>query len=101
MNMDHALCEERNEFLYIQFRRLAIGWTVRGSSPGVEARFSAPVQTGPGTHPASYAMRTGSFPGVKRPGRVVDHLPSSSADVKERVELDIYSPFGASWPVLG
>jgi hypothetical protein len=25
----------------------------------VGARFSAPVQTGPGAHPASYTMRTG------------------------------------------
>ena len=29
------------------------------------ARFSAPVQTGPGAHPASCTMVTGSFPGVK------------------------------------
>jgi len=35
----------------------------------VGARFSAPVRTGPGTHPASYTMGTGSFPGVKREGR--------------------------------
>jgi len=41
----------------------------------VEARFSAPVQTGPGAHPSSYIMGTGSFPGVKRPGRGVDHPP--------------------------
>jgi hypothetical protein len=27
----------------------------------VEARFSAPVQTFPGTHPASYKMGTGSL----------------------------------------
>jgi hypothetical protein len=37
--------------------------------PGIEsrwgARFSASVQTGPGTHPPSYTMGTGSFPGVK------------------------------------
>ena len=46
----------------------------------VEARFSAPVQTGPGAHPASYTMVTGYFPGVKRPGRGVDHLPPSSAE---------------------
>ena len=78
-----------------------MGWTVRGPSPGVEARFSAPVQNGPGAHPASYTMSTGSSPGVKWPERGVDHLPPSSAEVEERVELDIYSPFGASWPVLG
>jgi len=29
------------------------------------ARFSASVNTGPGAHPASYTMGTGSFPGVK------------------------------------
>ena len=44
--------------------RLTTGWTVRGSNPG-GARFSAPVQTGPGAHPASCTMCTGSFPGVK------------------------------------
>jgi len=31
----------------------------------VGARFSAPVQTGPEVHPASYRMGTGSFPGVR------------------------------------
>jgi hypothetical protein len=31
----------------------------------VEARFSAPVQTGPGPHPAPCTMGTGSFPGVE------------------------------------
>jgi len=41
----------------------------------VEARFSAPVQTGPGTRPAPCTMRTGPFPGVKWPGRGVDHPP--------------------------
>ena len=29
------------------------------------ARFSAPVQTGPGAHPVSCTMGSGSFPGVK------------------------------------
>ena len=37
--------------------------------PGIEsrwgARFSAPVQTGPGAHPSSCTMGTVSFPGVK------------------------------------
>ena len=35
----------------------------------VGVRYSAPVQNGPGGHPASYTMGTGSFTGVKRPGR--------------------------------
>jgi hypothetical protein len=50
-------------------------------------RFSAPVQTGPGAHPASCTMGTGSFTGVKRLGRGVDHPPPSSAEVKERLQL--------------
>ena len=65
----------------------------------VEARFSTRVQTGPWTHPASYAMGTGYFPGVKRPVRGVDHPAPSSAKDKERVELYINSPLGPSWPV--
>jgi hypothetical protein len=39
----------------------------------VGARFSALVQTGPGAHPASCTMGTGSFPGVKRPGLGAGH----------------------------
>ena len=46
-------------------------------------------------------MGTGSFPGVKRPGRGADHQPPFSAEVKQRVELYIYSPSGPSWPVIG
>jgi hypothetical protein len=34
----------------------------------VGARFSAPIQTGPGAHPASRTMGTGSFPGLKAAG---------------------------------
>jgi hypothetical protein len=41
----------------------------------VGARFFAHVQTGPGAHPASCTMGTGSFLGVKRPWRGTDHPP--------------------------
>jgi hypothetical protein len=47
------------------------------------ARFFAHDQTGPGAHPASCTMGTGSFPGVKRPGRGADHPPTSSAEVRK------------------
>jgi predicted metal-binding protein len=66
-----------------------------------EARFSAPVQTGSEAHPASYIMGTVSFPVVKRPGCGVGHPQTRSAEVKERVELYLYSPSGPSWPVIG
>jgi hypothetical protein len=55
----------------------------------VGERFSASVQIGSGTHPASYTVGTGSFPGVQRPGRGADHPPSSSAEVKERVVIHL------------
>jgi len=58
----------------------------------VGARFSAPFQTGPGAYPASCTMGTGYFPGVRRPERGVDDPPTSSAEVKERVELTYLSP---------
>jgi hypothetical protein len=41
-----------------------MGWMVWGLVP-VRARFSTPVQTGPGVHPASCTMGTRSFPGLK------------------------------------
>jgi len=67
--------------------------------PGIESRwgtrFSAPFQTGPEHHPASYTMGTESLPVVKRPGRGVDYPPPSNAEVKERVELYLYSPLWA------
>jgi len=62
--------------------------------PGGDARFFTTVQTGPGAHPASYTIGTGSFPGVNRPGRGVDQPPPSSVEVKERVELYLCSPSG-------
>jgi hypothetical protein len=49
----------------------------------VEARFSAPVPTGPGANPTSYTAGTMSFPEVKRPGRGVDHQPPLIAGLKK------------------
>jgi hypothetical protein len=49
-------------------QRLATGWTVQGSNPGGEARSSAPVQIGPGAHPALHngyrVSTTGKAAGV-------------------------------------
>jgi len=58
----------------------------------VGARFSAPIQTGSEAQPASYTMGTRSFPGVKRPARGVDQPPLYNAEVRERVELYLYTP---------
>ena len=66
----------------------------------VGASFSAPVQTGPGVHPASSTVGTGSFSGTKRPKSGIDHPHPSREEVKERIELYLYSISGLSWPVL-
>ena len=69
----------------------------RDSSVGVATRYgldapkySGPVQTGLLANPASYTTGAGSFAGVKRPGRDVDHPSTSSAEVKGRVGLYLY-----------
>jgi len=61
----------------------------------VGTRFSAPVQTSLGAHPAYFTMGTGSFHvGKERQGRDADPSPPSSAVGHERVELYLYSPYG-------
>ena len=59
---------------------IATGYGLDG--PGIEsrwgARFSAPVHTGPGAHPAFCTMGTG---GKERPGRDIDPSPPSNAEV--------------------
>jgi hypothetical protein len=56
--------------------RIATGYGMDGT--GIESRwvvrFSAPVQTVPGAHPASCTMGIGSYPGVKN-GRGVTLTP--------------------------
>jgi hypothetical protein len=96
------LCGPRNEY-----RDSSVGIATRYGldGPGIDyrcgSRFSAPVQTGPGAHPASNTWVTESFRGVKRSGRGVDHTPTSSAEVKERVRLYFCATSEPSWPVIG
>ena len=57
-------------YSHVYYRLQATRYGLDG--PGIEspweARFSAPVQTGPGAQPASYTMGTGSFPVGKAAG---------------------------------
>jgi hypothetical protein len=61
-------------YIYMVGRDSSVGiattlWAGRsGDRIPVGARFSAPFQTDPGAHPASYTMGTGSFPGGKAAG---------------------------------
>jgi len=78
----------------------ATGWTVRGSDPGGgEILLTRPHR--PWGPPNPFNWYRISFSGVKRLGRGVDHPPKSSAKVKERVQLYLFSPSGSSWPILG
>ena len=83
--------EQKYRALYIK------AWLLAGRSADripVGARFSAPVQTGPGARPASCTMGTGSFPGVKS-GRDVTLTPTPFwCRGQERVELYLYFPYG-------
>jgi hypothetical protein len=49
----------------------------------VEARFSALFQAGPGANPITYKMDTEALPGVKRPGRGVDHTTHLAPRLKK------------------
>jgi hypothetical protein len=78
-----------------------MGWTVWGSNPGGGEIFRSCPDQPWGPPSLLYNGYRVSFPGVKWPGCGVDHLPSSSARVKERVELYLYCPVRPSWPFLG
>jgi len=52
--------------------------------PGIECRWGRDFpQTGSEAHPAFCTMGTGSFPGVKRPGRGVDKPPHLAPKLKK------------------
>ena len=81
---------------------IATGYVLDG--PEIESQWGRDF-----THPSSPALGLtqpaiqwvpGPSPEVKRAMRGVDHPSPSSAEVKERVELYIYSS-GLSLPVLG
>jgi len=52
---------------------------------------------GPASPPVQWI--TGFFSGLKQSGRGFVHTPLSKAEVKERVEIYLYAPYGLSWPV--
>ena len=62
----------------------------------MEARFSAPVQTGPGVYPASYSIGSGTFSEAKLPGRGVDHPPHLAPMLKKEYSYTSTTPMGLS-----
>lgn len=54
------------------------------------------------TQPCIHWVTGGFSPGINQPGRSVNHRPLSSTEVKETVELYLYSPLSVpSWQVTG
>ena len=80
---------------------IATGYGLEG--PVIESRwgerFFAPIQIGPGAHPASCTMGTWSLPGIKSGRGVTRPLTPFSCRGHERVELYLYSPLWAVRPV--
>jgi len=79
----HAKC--RNHIFVYKITKAA-----RDRIP-VGARFPAPIQTSPGAHPSSYTKGTVSYSGVKGAGAWRLPPTPSSAEVKERIVLYVYS----------
>jgi hypothetical protein len=77
------------------------GWTVRGSNPVGNEIFRTHPDRCWGPPNIRYNGYRNLFPRRKRPGRFVKHLRPSRDEVKERVELYLYSPFRSSWPITG
>jgi len=83
---DAILCYTLGQLLLSPGSSVSIATHYRLDGLGMESqweRFSAPVQTGPGVHPASCTIGTRSFLVVKQLGHCIDHPPLSSAKVKE------------------
>ena len=73
--------------------------------PGFDSRWGKFFRTHPGRpYGPPNLLYNGycvSFLGVKRPGRSVDYQTPSGVEVKERVQLYIYSPSVPSCPAVG
>jgi hypothetical protein len=116
--LNHAIFTAVNEFLSVlstfnvgRDRVDGIATRYGLDGPGIESQWGQdflhtsrpdlgpiqpPIQWIPGLFPVG-----GGGGGGKSAGACVDHPHQSSAEVKERVDLYLYSPSGPSWPVIG
>ena len=84
---------------------VGIATELRAGWSGIESRWGRdfpPVQTGPGAHPASCKMGTGSFPGVKCGwGVLLTTHPLLVPRSRKSRELYLYPPSRPHRPVIG
>jgi hypothetical protein len=91
------ICKPRTRYYYKDFSLICSVWICKysrysnslwagrsGDRIPLWARFSAPVQTIPGFHLASYTMGSESFPRVMWPGRGVDYPPHLAPTLKKK-----------------
>ena len=78
----------------------AIAWKAQGSYPGGGEIFRTCPDWPWGPPSLLYNGYRVSLPGLSNLGVAFTTHPTG-VDVKERVELYLYSPYGLSWPVLG
>ena len=76
-----------------------MGWTVQGSNPGSGEILRTRPHRSYGTPTFLYNGYRVSFPGVKRPGRGVNHPLPAIVEVKKPVQLHLHSPSGNAWPI--
>ena len=74
---------------------------VCGSNPGGGEIFCTCSDQLLGPPSLLYSGYRVSFVGAKWQGCGVDHPHTSTIEVKERVELYLYSPSGPTWPKVG
>jgi hypothetical protein len=89
----------RCDYNLVSMCKLATNWTVRELTSGGGQVFRTRPNRSRDLNTLLYNRYWVSFPGVKRPGRGVNHPPPSSAEVKEKVQLYFLSR--PSWSVLG
>jgi hypothetical protein len=80
----------RDSVVGVVFRYVLEGLGFRNLLKGIQNFPANPNVTE--AHSSSFKMDTWSLPRILRPGRGVNHPPSSSAEVKGSVELHIYPP---------
>jgi hypothetical protein len=69
-------------------------WMVQGLNPGGNKIFCTHPDRAWGPPSLPYIKYQVFFPQVKHPGHGINHPPPSSTEVKESVQLQLYSPLG-------